>query len=156
MVLAFDVGLQSPVRLIHPALQKLASKLQLSELWSIYQQTISAPTELTAAGDRPRSLGGQFIKLAKKQLSAADVRCCALLACVTLCENAGQVAHRVLAVSLQSQRRWSSFSGFLPQAPPLHLPVAPAGKRWRVWALPRKPCEATSSVRSIGQLLVIV
>ncbi|KAL4856329.1 Endoribonuclease Dicer 1 [Chlorella vulgaris] len=40
---------------------KLASKLELSELWSIYQRTISAPTELTAAGDRPRSLGGHFI-----------------------------------------------------------------------------------------------
>jgi hypothetical protein len=62
-------------------LQKFASQLELSELWSIYQETVRAPTELTAAGDRPRSLGGQFIKLAKKHISDADVRCCAVLSC---------------------------------------------------------------------------
>ena len=54
--------------------QHLASELSRSALWEVYQETVNAPAGLTAEGDRQRTLGGQFIKLAKKRIAEDKIR----------------------------------------------------------------------------------
>ncbi|KAI7843234.1 hypothetical protein COHA_003068 [Chlorella ohadii] len=54
--------------------QKLAAQLPRAALWQVYQETISQPTELTAQGDRARTLGGQFVKAVGRRASEESVR----------------------------------------------------------------------------------
>lgn len=54
--------------------QKLASQLNRATLWQVYQDTVSQPTELTAQGDRARTLGGQFVKAAGRRAVEEEVR----------------------------------------------------------------------------------
>ncbi|EFN54011.1 hypothetical protein CHLNCDRAFT_58365 [Chlorella variabilis] len=52
----------------------LVSKLSRGALWKVYEQMLRAAPELTAAGDRLRSLGGAFIKQAKRRISEEELR----------------------------------------------------------------------------------
>lgn len=57
-----------------PLPQKLAGDLSRAALWECYREALSAPPELIADGSQQRSLGGQFIKLAKKRVQAEKMR----------------------------------------------------------------------------------
>jgi hypothetical protein len=62
--------------LLFPALlQNLASKLSRTALWQAYRQVVDGPADLTATGERTRTPGGQFIKLARKMISEEELRC---------------------------------------------------------------------------------
>lgn len=75
-----------------PFPQKLAGDLSLAALWETYQATLSAPAELTADGTAQRSLGGKFIKLAKKRIQAEKMQCVRavgfLAMCACICRHA--------------------------------------------------------------------
>lgn len=49
-------------------------ELSRPALWELLQQALTAPAELTAEGDRQRTLGGQFIALAKRHMQAEKQR----------------------------------------------------------------------------------
>lgn len=54
--------------------QKLAGDLSLAALWETYQAALAAPPEPTNDGTAQRTLGGVFIKLAKKRIQAEKMR----------------------------------------------------------------------------------
>lgn len=57
----------------HP--QKFVEELGREALQEVYEQAVGSAPELTAKSDRPRSLGGQFINLARSRMQQEKMRC---------------------------------------------------------------------------------
>jgi hypothetical protein len=124
--------------IVHSIPQDLVCKLSLGALWECYQAAISGPPEMVAGGSRPRTRGGQFIRLAKARAAAEKSRwgdsalrvhgsACAAPACLPSCLPA--CAARTLTALFPSV--------------PLRLRAAGSGARRRAWS--RCSCAPTSS-----------